>query len=93
MGAFSTFEKRKNRNVSDLKLEIFRQIDSLKKDRLEEIYGILVNFINTEKDVADWEKLTEEQQRGIVDAIDEIDSGKGIVHTKVMQNIRKKYSN
>lgn len=93
MREFSTFEKRKNMNVSDLKLEIFRQIDSLEKDRLEEIYGILVNFINTEKELDDWEKLTEEQQRGIVDAIDEIDSGKGVAHQKVMQNIRKKYSN
>lgn len=93
MREFSTFEKRKNMNVSDLKLEIFRQIDSLEKDRLEEIYGILVNFSNTERDLGDWEKLTEEQQRGIVDAIDEMDAGKGVAHQKVMQNIRKKYSN
>lgn len=93
IGEFSTFEKRKNMNVSDLKLEIFRQIDSLEKDRLEKIYGILVNFIHSERDLDDWEKLTVEQQQGIADAIDEIDSGKGIAHTKVMQSIRKKYSN
>jgi predicted transcriptional regulator len=79
--------------VSDLKLKIFRQIDSLEKDRLEELYGVLVNFINEKKDIADWEKLTEEQQRGIIDAIDEIDLGKGISHQKVMENIRKKYTN
>jgi hypothetical protein len=28
----------------------------------------------------DWQKLTEEQQQGITDAIDEIDNGKGIPH-------------
>lgn len=65
----------------------------MEKDRLEELYGVLVNFINEKKDIADWEKLTEEQQRGIIDAIDEIDLGKGISHQKVMENIRKKYTN
>lgn len=80
-------------NVSDLKLEIFRKIDSLEKDRLEELYGILDNFLHAEREPDDWEKRTVEQQRGIVDAVDEIDSGKGIAHQKVMENIRKKYSN
>jgi len=79
--------------VSDLKLKIFRQIDSLEKNRLEELYGILINFMNGQKDMNDWGKLTVEQQQGIIDAIDEIDSGKGIPHEKVMEDIRKKYSN
>ena len=48
--------------------------------------------INEKRDVGDWEKLTEEQQQGITDAIKEIDSGKGIEHKKVIANIRKKYS-
>ena len=78
--------------VSDLKLKIFRQIDSLEKVRLEEFYGVLVNFINEKRDIGDWGKLSEEQQQGITDAIEEIDSGKGIAHEKVMDNIRKKYS-
>jgi hypothetical protein len=78
--------------VSDLKLKIFRQIDSLEKNRLEELYGVLMNFINGNKEMSDWEKLTEEQKRGIFDAIDEIDSGKGIPHEKVMERIREKYS-
>ena len=79
--------------VSDLKLKIFRQIDSLEKNRLEEFYGVLTNFMNGQKDVSDWGKLTEEQKQGIIDAIEEIDSGKGITHEKVMEDIRKKYSN
>ncbi len=79
--------------VSDLKLKIFRQIDSLEKNRLEELYGILTNFMNGQNDINDWGQLTQEQQQGIIDAIDEIDSGKGISHEKVMEDIRKKYSN
>lgn len=78
--------------TSDLKLKIFQQIDSLEKNRLEELYGVLMNFINGKKDTGDWEKLTGEQQQGIIEAIEEIDSGKGISNEKVMGKIRRKYS-
>ena len=50
--------------VSDLKLKIFRQIDSLEKNRLEEFYGLLLNYINGKKDISDWEKLTPAQKQG-----------------------------
>jgi hypothetical protein len=77
--------------VSDLKLKIFRQIDSLEKNRLEELYGVLINYINEKKDINDWDKLTEEQKQGIFDAIEEIDLGKGISNEKVMSKIHRKY--
>ncbi len=78
--------------ISDLKLKIFREIDNLEKDRLEELYGILLNYINEKNDIGDWAKLTQEQKKGIDEAIDEIDQGKGIPHDTIMSNIRKKYS-
>jgi hypothetical protein len=78
--------------VFDLKLKIFRQIDTLERNRLEELYGVLMNYINGQKEPGDWEKLTALQKKGINDAIDEIDSGKGIPNEKVMDNIRRKYS-
>jgi hypothetical protein len=79
--------------VADLKLKIFREVDSLEKDRLHEIYGVLINYIRGQKDINDWDKLSEEQKQGIVDAISEIDSGKGTPHKKVMSRIRKNYIN
>jgi hypothetical protein len=79
--------------VSDLKLKLFRQIDSLEKDRLEELYGVLINYINEKKDLNDWSKLTEVQKQGIFDAIEEIESGNGIPNEAVMSKIHKKYSN
>ena len=45
--------------ASDLKLRIFRQIDALEQNKLEELYGVLLNYLNSQKDVADWEMLTE----------------------------------
>ena len=78
--------------VAELKLKIFRQVDSLEKSRLEEFYGVMLNYINSQKDLDDWTKLTTEQQQGIIDAIEEIDAGKGIPHETVMRNIRRKFS-
>lgn len=78
---------------AELKLKIFRQVDSLEERRLEELYGVFSNYINGQQDITEWEKLSKEQQQGIFDAIDEIDSGKGIPHEKVMQNARKRFTN
>jgi len=79
-------------NTSELKLKIFRQVDSLERTRLEDFYGVLTNFINSQKEISDWIKLTEDQKQGILDAIEEIDSGKGIPHDKVISKYRMKYS-
>jgi len=79
--------------ISDLKLKIFREVDSLEKNRLEELYGVLINYINENKEISDWGKLTTEQRQGIIDAVEEIDNGKGIPNEKIMFNMRKKYSN
>ena len=78
--------------VSDLKLKIFRQIDSLEKNRLEELYGLLLNYINGKKDISDWELFTPAQKKGLMDAIDQLDSGKGISHKDVINKLRKKYN-
>jgi hypothetical protein len=78
--------------TSDLKLRLFRQIDALDKSKLEELYGVLINYLNGQKDLTDWEKLTESQKLGIMDAIDEIDSGKGISNKVVLEKFLKKYS-
>jgi hypothetical protein len=79
--------------VSDLKLKIFRQIDSLEKSRLEEFYGLLLNYVNGKKDVSDWDKLSTAQKQGILDAIEEVDSEKGIANKVVLDKFRKKYFN
>jgi hypothetical protein len=78
--------------VSDLKLKLFRQIDTLEKNKLEEIYGVLLNYINGQKDVTEWNKLSDTQKKGIIDSIDELESGKGIPNKVVIEKFRKKYN-
>jgi hypothetical protein len=78
-------------NASELKLKIFRQIDSLEKTSLEDFYGILINYVNSKKEINDWVELSDVQKQGIIDAIEEIDSGKGVSHNSVLRKYRKKY--
>jgi hypothetical protein len=80
-------------NASDLKLKLYKQIDTLGEDRLEELYGLIMNFINSKKHPGDWDKLSEEQKKGLFIALDELDAGKGIPHDQVMEKIHKKYRN
>jgi hypothetical protein len=79
--------------TAELKLILFRQIDSLDKSKLEEFYGVFLNFFNGEIDSSDWNNLTNEQKTGIDAAIKEINAGKFIPHDKVMSDIYRKYRN
>jgi len=78
--------------VSDLKVRLFRQIDALDKGKLEEIYGVLINYINAQKDISEWKKLSDNQKHGIFSAIDEIEAGKGVTNKVILDKFRKKYS-
>ncbi len=78
--------------TADLKIEIFRQVDSLDSSKLQEFYGMMLNFINSEKEIDEWIGVAEDEKKGIEAAIDELESGKGIPHSQVMTKFRNKYS-
>lgn len=79
-------------NSAELKLQIFRQIDSLEKNNLEGLIGLLTNYINGKKDLQDWNELSNDQKLGIVTAISEIDSNQVVTNKKILSKYRKKYS-
>ncbi len=79
-------------NAAELKIKIFRQLDSFDISKLEDFYGVMQNYINSKKDIDEWVGVTDEEKQGIEAAIKELDSGKGIAHTQVMHKFRKKHS-
>jgi hypothetical protein len=79
-------------NLAELKLKLFRQIDNLDKKKIEEAYGVLLNFINSKDDLDEWSKLTIEQQKGIIDSIEQLENNQGISHNKVMKKYKEKYN-
>ncbi len=78
--------------TADLKLKIFRQIDSLQKNRLDEVYGLLMNYFRGQKDIDDWDNLSDEQKQGIIDAVEQLEQGKNISHQKAMTKGRLHYN-
>lgn len=79
-------------NIAELKLKFFRQIDGLDKDKLEEAYGVLLNYINSKDDLDEWNNLTVEQQKGIIDSIEQLEDNQGISHKVVMSKYKNKYN-
>lgn len=79
-------------NTSELKLKIFREIDTLEKSKLQELYGYIQNYIRGTKDISEWDTLSEAQQKGIRQATDDLDKGVSVVHEDVISKYRKKYS-
>ncbi len=80
-------------DTSELKLRIFREIDSLEQGKLQEVYGYIQNFLRGDKDLDDWENLSATQKEGLKNAINDLNAGKGIVHEDVISKYRKKYPN
>jgi len=79
-------------STEEIKLQIFRQIDALDASKLKEFYGVMLNFINSKKEDDAWGELSEDEQKGIHEAINELNIGKGIPHNQVMSRLRDKYS-
>lgn len=78
-------------NAAEMKIELFRKLDSLKGDRLEEAYGVLINYINGKSELDDWQSLSSEQKAAISLGLDQLDKGEGKSHSEVMMSIRNQY--
>lgn len=78
-------------STAELKLKLFREIDTLEKSKLEQIYGLVHNFINKHNDTEEWNTLTSIQRKGLIDAIEEMNSSEGIDHKTVMEKYKNSY--
>ncbi len=79
-------------STAELKLKLFREIDTLEKSKLEQVYGLFINFIHQKNDTEEWNKLSKTQQKGLIDAIEEMNSSEGIDHAAIMDKYKKKYA-
>lgn len=80
-------------NTSELKLQIFRQLDLLGKSQLSELSGIVTNLVHGQYGIADWENLSSIEKEGIIDSIKLLNGGEGIKHETVMKKVRRKFTN
>jgi hypothetical protein len=80
-------------NAAEIKIDLFRKLDSLKGKRLEEAYGMLINFINSRDEIDEWQNLTAEQQSAIRLGIKQLDEGEGRRHNDILSDFRKRFVN
>ena len=85
--------KNKIMTASELRLQIFRQIELLDKSKLNELSGIVSNLVHGQYGTDDWENLSSEEKEGIIESIKQLDMNGGVEHNKVMKRIRKKIAN
>jgi hypothetical protein len=76
---------------TELKIKLIQQIDSLKDDRLIELYGVVTNFINSADNSEEWDELTTAQKSGLEYGLAELNEGKEIEYSIVMEELKKKY--
>ena len=77
-------------NTAEIKLKLFREINMLDQNKLEQVYGLLFNFLNKENDTEEWNSLSKSQQNGLLEAINELDSSEGTDHKSIMDKYRSK---
>jgi len=62
-------------NTSDIKLQLFRFIDTLPENRLQKIYNLLI--LNQEEQITDfWDLLSDWEKEDINAGISDLDNGK-----------------
>jgi predicted transcriptional regulator len=79
--------------TAELKLNLFRQIDNMDESHLEELFGIMSNYIASRNDLDEWSFLSEQQQEAILSAIEEAEANKLVPHETVIEEAQKKLAN
>ena len=79
-------------STPELKLELFRQIDTLDNASLHKMYKMVMDFMREEQHSVATEELSTYQKQGIVDAIDDLDAGNGSAHEEVIKKMLLKYN-
>jgi predicted transcriptional regulator len=73
-------------NTAEIKLELFRRIDSLKGKALEDAYQHMLSFLNKSD-------VNPELQSGIERALKDVEEGRVSSHEDVTKRMKKKYPN
>lgn len=73
---------------SELKLDLFRKLDSLDDVKVRKLYGTLLNLFSENETYEEWESLSNLDQQKILDAENQYFQGKYKKHSEVMSKIQ-----
>ena len=76
-------------NVAEIKLDMFRKIDNLKKSDLEKVYNKFIALLST----TSLYKLSKDEEAAIDEALEVGKDGQSYPRGEVMKEARQKYPN
>lgn len=79
-------------STSELKLKILKTLDRLDESNLKKFYDLLVSTTESKKDISDWDSLSQNQQKGLIEAIEEMDHSEGMEHETLLNKFKNKYA-
>jgi hypothetical protein len=77
--------------ASELKLDLLQKIEALDKRQLNDIYGMLQNYFNSNETAEEWETLSDQQKEKIELGLRQADEGFTKPVAEVTSKLRKKY--
>nr|WP_315156038.1 hypothetical protein [uncultured Flavobacterium sp.] len=77
---------------SKLKLKILKRLDHLSESNLKKFYALLISATESKKDISDWDSLSQNQQKGLIKAIEEIEHSEGMEQETLLNTLKKKYA-
>ncbi len=76
-------------NAAEIKLDMFRKIDSLKESDLEKVYYKFIALLSMTSSY----KLSKDEETAINEALEAGKDGKSYTHEEVLKEARQKYQN
>ena len=76
-------------NAAEIKLDLFRRIDSLKESDLEKVYNKFIALLSTTSPY----KLSKDEKAAIDEALEVGKDGQSYTREEVMKEARRKYPN
>ena len=77
--------------TAEIKLDLHNKIDSAGSKQLKEIYGLVLNYLNSNYSAEEWDTLTEAQRESITEGLTQANAGLGKPLSEINQRLRKKY--
>ena len=78
-------------NTAEIKLDLHKKIDNAAKKQLEEMYGLIVNYLNGQKSIEEWDTLSDDQKDAINEGLEQAEAGLDEPVSEVTKRLRNKY--
>ena len=76
-------------NTSDIKLKLFRKIDSMNEEELKRYYNQILSLLSSSERYT----LKANEKKAIDEALEYSKQGKSFTHDEVVEEARRKYPN